>query len=140
MKNKIKAIIFDLDNCIFDTRSMGEGIIDTVLEVLYSSNLSEQQKKDVDDALWTTSLEDIIDQFKVPEKIAEKMRQAYRKIEVPKNREVKSFGDEKCIKNLPVKKILVTTGYRRFQESKIERINASFSCLPRSAGVVFLLT
>lgn len=119
----IKGIILDLDNCIFDTRSLGDGTIGAVLEVLHSSDLSGQLKKEINDALWTDSLDIVIERFQVPQEIAEKMREAYRQIEIPENREVRTYGDETCIKSLPVKRILVTTGYRRFQESKIKRAN-----------------
>ena len=35
----IKGLIFDLDNCVFDTGSMGKKIINPVLKVLKNNNI-----------------------------------------------------------------------------------------------------
>ena len=119
----VKGIVFDLDNCIFDTRSMGEDVIDPVLKPVTSSDLPREIKRGVAEALWTTALEDVIDQYRLPPEVAEKMREACRTIEIPKERSIKTFGDEQCIADLPVKKYLVTSGYRKFQQSKIDRLH-----------------
>lgn len=116
----IKAIIFDLDMCILNTHTLTGPFFQPVLDALYNSELSQELKEKINYQLWTTSLDDVMEMFSVPEGIAETMREAYRQIEVPDG--IKTFGDEDSIKDLPVKKILVTTGYRKFQETKIEKI------------------
>ena len=116
----IKAIIFDLDMCILNTHTLTGPFFQPVLDSLHNSNLSPELKEKINYQLWTTSLDDVMEMFSVPEDIAERMRDAYRQIEVPDG--IKTFGDEDSIKDLPVKKILVTTGYRKFQESKIEKL------------------
>jgi putative hydrolase of the HAD superfamily len=116
----IKAIIFDLDMCILDTHTLTGPFFEPVLDALHNSELPSELKEKINYQLWTTSLDDTIEMFSVPENIAENMREAYRKIEVPDG--IKSFGDEKYIQGLPVKKILVTTGYRKFQETKIAKL------------------
>ena len=116
----IKAIIFDLDMCILNTHTLTGPFFQPVLDALYNSSLSPELKEKINYQLWTTSLDDVIEAFSVPEDIAERMREAYRHIEVPDG--IKTFGDEGFIRDLPVKKILVTTGYRKFQETKIEKL------------------
>ena len=106
--------------CILDTHSLTGQFFQPVLDALRNSGLPSEIKEKVEHQLWTTSLEDTIDMFSVPEDAAEKMRGAYRQIEVPDG--IKSFGDEDHIKNLTAKKILVTTGYRKFQETKIAKL------------------
>jgi FMN phosphatase YigB (HAD superfamily) len=118
----IKAIIFDLDNCIFDTRTLGEGTLASVLAPLYASTLSEEIKKGVSDALWITRFEDVVVQYALPANVAELMRIECRRLEIPEGRAVKSCGDESYIPLLPVKKFLVTSGYRKFQTSKMIHI------------------
>ncbi|HEX5774445.1 MAG TPA: HAD hydrolase-like protein, partial [Candidatus Paceibacterota bacterium] len=115
-----KGIIFDLDMCILDTHSLTGPFFQPVLDALYNSNLSQELKERIQYQLWTTSLDDTIDMFSVPETVAESMREAYRQIEVPDG--IKSFGDEEYIRDLPVNKILVTTGYRKFQQTKIDKL------------------
>lgn len=116
----IKGIIFDLDMCILDTRSLTGPFFKPVLDPLYRSDLSEDIKKRVNDQLWTTSLDDVVEMFSLRESIAEPMRQAYRKLAVPNG--IHSFGDEQLISELPTTNILVTSGYRKFQSTKIKML------------------
>lgn len=116
----IKVVIFDLDMCILDTHTLSGPFFKPVLDTLYDSELSTELKREINDQLWTTSLDDVIEIFSVPEGLAERMREAYRNIEVPDG--IKSFGDEEHIRHLPVRKILVTSGYRKFQETKITKL------------------
>src|SRR3989344_7780793 len=116
----IKAIIFDLDMCILNTHTLTGPFFQPVLDALHNSELSQELKEKINYQLWTTSLDDIMEMFSVPEDIAERMREAYRQIEVPDG--IKTFGDEEFIRDLPVIKILVTTGYIKFQETKIEKL------------------
>ncbi len=117
----IKGIIFDLDMCILDTHSLTGPFFQPVLYALHNSDLSAELKEKIEYQLWTTSLDDTVDMFSVPENVAEKMHEAYHSIEVPDG--IKSFGDEDYIEDLPVRKILVTTGYKKFQETKIAKLN-----------------
>ena len=106
--------------CILDTHSLTGSFFQPVLDALRNSDLSDELKEKVEYQLWTSSLDDTIDMFAVSDDIAEKMRDAYRNIEVPDG--IKSYGDESYIADLSVKKILVTTGYRKFQETKIAKL------------------
>ncbi|MDO8495928.1 MAG: HAD family hydrolase [bacterium] len=116
----IKAVIFDLDMCILNTHTLTGPFFQPVLDAIYNSDLSLELKEKINYQLWTTSLEDTVEMFSIPEDTAERMREAYRRIEVPDG--IKTFGDEAYIQDLPVIKILVTTGYLRFQETKIEKL------------------
>ena len=107
--------------CILDTHTLTGPFFKPVLDALYGSELSLELKKKVEYQLWTTSLSDVVDMFSIPESVAEKMREAHKQIEVPDG--IKSFGDEEYIRELPVKKILVTSGYRKFQETKIAKLS-----------------
>jgi HAD superfamily hydrolase (TIGR01549 family) len=74
---------------------------------------------------WHTGFEDLVTQLNIPLDIVEAMRKVYLKIEIPKDSKIKCYGDESCIRALPVKKYLVTTGYRKFQQAKIDRTKIS---------------
>lgn len=117
----IKGIIFDLDMCILDTRSLTGDFFKPVLDPLYNSDLSETFKKEINDMLWHTSLEDAIKILSIPEEVADPMRVAYRNLDVPLG--IKSYGDESIITSFQCTNILVTTGYRKFQTQKIDMLN-----------------
>jgi len=116
-----KSLIIDLDMCILDTRTVGLHAFDSVIDTYSNSSLNDRIKRGIYSKLWNTSLGDIIDQYDIPADIAEQMRNAYSKLEVPDT--VKSFGDEQCLKSINIYKILVTSGYKAYQESKIEKLN-----------------
>lgn len=111
-----------MDNCIFDTSSMGGRAIQGVKDALASSALSEDTKLAVGAALKTDPLDDVLKRLNVPAEVGEAMRAAYRESDVPADCTVKTYGDEQHIQELPQKKILVTSGYLKFQTSKIKRL------------------
>jgi len=119
----IKAIIFDLDMCIFDTRTLGERILEPVLLSLHTSSVPEDIQREIDRMLWTTSLEDIIEIFSLPQDVAESMRQAHLQLVVPST--IKTFGDEYLISAMSGYHILVTSGYDLWQSRKIEQLGVS---------------
>ena len=116
----IKAVIFDLDMCIFDTRTLGEHILDSVLAPLHTSSVPEEVQREIDRVLWTTSLEDTIQLFQIPREVAELMRDAHRQLVVPQT--IRTFGDEHHIRDIQAYRVLVTSGYRLWQERKIEQL------------------
>ena len=117
---KIKAIIFDLDMCILDTHSLTGDFFQPVLDALYGSRLTDDLKKKIHDQLWTSSVDDTIKIFDIPLDIGESMREAYRHVDVPDG--IYTYGDEAVIRGLAVKKFLVTSGYQKFQSSKIAKL------------------
>ena len=117
---KVKVIIFDLDNCVFDTHSMSEGILDALLATLDQSDLTFHKRQKAKDLLWTTSLDDISSIVGFSGELLSKLHAIYANLEAPDG--LKSYGDEFCVKKLPGRKILVSTGYQKFQEGKIAKL------------------
>lgn len=125
MLRKTKGIIFDLDNCIFDTKSLGSNILVPVLEPLYvaaqEGTVAIDEVDHISQKLWTMGLEDLVQEFNITPHIAEAMRSAYAELNVLPS--ARTYGDEDYILELPGRKLLVTTGYRRFQQSKIDKLH-----------------
>lgn len=117
----IKAVFFDLDFCIFDTRSLGENILDPVLAPLYASSLPREHQQLIAKTLWSTSLEDTIALFSLDDSLAEAMREAHRSLVVPDT--ARTYGDEDALSDLLVYRALVTSGYRAWQEAKLTQLN-----------------
>ncbi len=121
----IKAIIFDLDMCIFDTRTLGAHILDPVLAPLHESSMSQETQREIDRVLWTTSLEDVVELFQIPPEVAALMRDAHRQLVVPET--IQTFGDEHHIRDMQAYRVLVTSGYHLWQKRKIEQLG--IACL-----------
>ena len=117
----IKAVFFDLDFCIFDTRSLGESILDPVLAPLYASTLPKELQQTIASTLWSTSLEDTVALFNLDDALADAMREAHRSLVVPDT--AHTYGDENSLNDLPVYRALVTSGYRAWQEAKLAGLN-----------------
>jgi FMN phosphatase YigB (HAD superfamily) len=116
----IKATIIDLDNCVFDTRSMGRNVIAPVLASMAEGIdfIPEETLNQIRIDLWSFSLEDIIAKHNIPDSIAKRARLAYRNLKAPPWS--KCYDDVNLLKNIRIRKILVTSGYSKFQWSKIE--------------------
>ena len=117
-----KLIIFDLDRCIFDTNSMGAHVINPVLAVLHASNLPEEAQRHIETDLWQMSFRDIVQKYNIPRDLARAMQDAYKTLAVPDS--AGTYGDENHILRLPpyMARVLVTSGYRHFQENKITKL------------------
>lgn len=118
-----KAIFFDLDFCIFDTRSLGEQILDPVLKPLFDSDLPVELKETIAKTLWSTSLEDTITLFTLNSVLADAMRDAHRCLAVPDS--ACTYGDESALKELAVYRALITSGYQTWQEQKIAALGVA---------------
>jgi FMN phosphatase YigB (HAD superfamily) len=116
----LRAVIFDLDWCVVDNSTISTEVMQPVLEVVQHSRLPDRAKLQVIEALEANNLADIVEQFGLPREIANSMDQVYRRLEAPDS--VRTFGDENFIRSILTHKVLVTTGYRRFQQGKIDKL------------------
>lgn len=82
----IKAIIFDLDNCIFNPRTLGEDILAPILTPLLDSDLSEETKRAAWDTLWHSTLADVTAQFNLPQNVAGAMQRPMKALKFQRNR------------------------------------------------------
>ena len=106
--------------CILDTYTLDDDVLKPVTDILFASSLSDEAKETIDKQLWYIAMDDIVAMHDLDADIAEKMRGVYLNLEASKN--IKSFGDEDCILELPGKRYLVTSGYTKFQNSKIDNL------------------
>ena len=123
----IKALIFDLDNCLFETRSMGNKLLEPLLAVLReavsSGEMSKALADEITEVFWTTSLADIIEHYSLSRQLHVKLETAYKDLQVPDG--VKLFDDVEVLPELKPLKILVTSGQLGFQESKLAKLGVA---------------
>lgn len=114
----IKLIIFDLDLCIWDpyTGLVVKGPFIDILTFIEQSCGKEKREK-IGRELFKWGLPGIIKRHKVPIKIANKIKKMYVVPEaVPP---IKYYPDVMILPKIKAKRILVTTGLIKLQESKI---------------------
>lgn len=116
-----KCLIFDFDNCLFDTRSMGTELVVPVLRAMQEADSGEFLTPKVNQAIetdiWLLSLEDLFKKYGVPEQIRKAMRNSYTELEATSLSQC--YSDFALLEQFPHHKILVTSGFKKLQWSKI---------------------
>jgi len=119
----IKAIIFDLDNCLAASDEPGRQLLAPTFNALRRANhgtLSAQTLERALAACWGHSLDAVARKYGFSDDMltagwAENSR---AEVNVP----MRGYPDLGAIRELPAKLFLVTSGFRRLQESKVRAL------------------
>lgn len=112
----IRALFFDFDRCLFDTQSMGTEFLEPTLTLLEESALSQDIKDDFKHRMHETDFDEALRTLEIPEELSSRMRASYASTTPPHG---VAYEDVHVLSELPEIKILVTSGFRKFQEQKI---------------------
>lgn len=121
----IRALICDLDNTLFPATAIPAEVLQPAVDALLAANAGEDS---VDPAhlqralaeCWRRSFDEVALEFALPERLCRvfAMASADLHVDVP----LVPYPDITALSALHLRRFLVTTGYRRFQESKIEAL------------------
>jgi putative hydrolase of the HAD superfamily len=119
------AIIFDLDNTIYPVNSIADNLFAELFGVLDQNAplINEKAPDTVDrikEEMTRRPFQYIADKYELDEAICEQMLHALRNMtyDLP----MQPFGDYAHLKDIPLDKFLVTTGFPKLQNSKIDRL------------------
>jgi len=119
-----EAIILDLDDTIFQTKSMEVKVFDVFFEHLFlslRSSFNEATINEIIQDLWIYPWDSVIEKYNIPKQLI------YESISVLDNMDLKlnisTYPDYHFIQQLSVPKFLVTTGLTSLQQSKINTLN-----------------
>lgn len=120
----IQALIFDLDSCLASAREVGEDLYQPAFEAIRHANRETITDEALDRAfkdVWRHPLDWVAEHHH----FSHEMRQAGWDVfkELAVQRPMKGYGDLAVLSEFPAKRFLVTSGFRRLQESKIEALN-----------------
>ncbi|HIH24056.1 TPA: HAD hydrolase-like protein [Candidatus Woesearchaeota archaeon] len=114
----LKVAIFDLDLCCIDTYSQGEDILDPVLKVAReSAPLDGSKLESLRRELMQENFDTVMNRYTLPSTTVSCMRSAYARLVAPPS--TSTYGDMDALEALDMKRYLVSTGFYRFQMSKI---------------------
>src|SRR5438128_104947 len=119
-----KALIFDLDNCLAPSREVGEELYEPAFEAIREANrgqLGESQLSKAFEDVWRHPLDWVAERYGFSKAMLDAAWQAFEKMEV--SRPMVGYDDIEVIAEWPVSRFLVTSGFRRLQESKIRALN-----------------
>lgn len=119
----IKAIIFDLDNCLAAADEVDEDLYEPAFSAIRRANTAL-----TDDALerafadcWRHPLDWVAKEHGFTDEMLDAGWREFARVEV--ERPMKGYGDLASLESLRARRFLVTSGFRRLQESKIRALN-----------------
>src|SRR5687767_11890155 len=113
----IRAIIFDLDNCLSAADEVGQELMAPVFDAIRKSNkgtLSEAQLNRAFEDCWRIPLNVVAREHGFSSEMVDAGWAASLEVEVTSP--MFGYGDLQALRDLPVLRFLVTTGFRRLQE------------------------
>lgn len=128
----IRAIIFDLDSCLAAANEVGDHLFAPAFNAIRNANRGTVSGATLDAAFsecWRVSFDAIAAKYGFSDTMREAGWQEFKRTEVTEP--MKGYPDLHVLKELPVQMFLVTSGFRRLQESKIKALGFA----PLFAGI-----
>jgi FMN phosphatase YigB (HAD superfamily) len=116
----IRAIIFDLDNCLAPADGMGRDFMDPVFEAIRNANrgaVSEEALALAFADMWRVPLDAVAEQYGFSQEMLRAGWEISVRLEVKGG--MRDYGDLQQVADWSVKKFLVTSGFSKLQNSKI---------------------
>lgn len=120
----ISALILDLDNTIFETRSMDAKIFTPFFEDLtirLTSHFDEATIVKISEDLWKHTWDRMIEQYRIPVELILASTNVFSQLDPGVS--FSTYPDYEIIKHLTLPKFLVTTSVTTLQEFKIKALN-----------------
>ncbi|MBI2666706.1 HAD family hydrolase [Candidatus Woesearchaeota archaeon] len=117
-----KAIICDLDRCLFNPHSvpLPQGSFLKIFRLM-EKEVDSKKKEKIKKEIYKWGLPGILKRHQIPEQLQQKIKAIYQVPTV--SPQAKPYPDIVILKKLPQLKILVTTGLEKFQNSKIKTMH-----------------
>lgn len=119
----MKAAIFDLDNCLCPATAAGQGLFAPAFEAIRRANRGAVDEQTLERALgecWYTAFDLVAQLHGFSQEMAAAGREAFARLEIAEP--IEGYADLHLVQRLPLRRFLVTSGFRRLQQSKIERL------------------
>jgi putative hydrolase of the HAD superfamily len=118
-----KAIIFDLDSCLCAADEVGRDLYEPAFSAIRAANHGALPEPALDRAfeeMWRIPFDVIAKRHDFSQEMREAGWKALQQIAVTKP--MRGYGDLDVLHDLPAAKYLVTSGFRRLQESKVDML------------------
>lgn len=116
-----RAFIIDLDNTVYPVKSIGHKLFAPLFQLIKDeSDLSDEEFQKAMEDIMRKPFQKVADEHKFSPELRDKGIALLR--ETSYEGEICPFPEYKYLKEIPVEKFLVTTGFQKLQRSKIERM------------------
>lgn len=119
----IKALIFDLDSCLSAANEVGDQLFKPAFDAIRRANhgaASEDSLKQAFSDCWRFPFNDVAHRYGFTDEMTKAGFAAFSRIEV--TQPMHGYGDLPVLRELSQQLFLVTSGFRRLQESKINAL------------------
>jgi putative hydrolase of the HAD superfamily len=116
----IRAVIFDLDNCLAAADEVGAALYQPAFDAIRTANRGHLPKDVLDQAVadvWRHPLDWVAERHGFSKEMRDAGWRAFVALEA--TQPMRGYGDLASIAELPGMRFLVTSGFRKLQESKI---------------------
>jgi len=124
-----KAIIFDLDSCLSPADEPGQELFAPAFDAITRANHGSHDVSVLQQAfadMWRLPFDFVAEKYRFTPEMKDAGWKVMAKLEVTKA--MSGYGDLDVLKKLPVLKFVVTSGFRRLQESKIRALGIAPVC------------
>lgn len=119
----MKTVIFDLDNCLCPTTESGADLYDpafTAIRIANDGSVADQALASAFSEMWSHAYDWVARKYCFTPAMIDAGWQALSQVEV--NKPLVGYADLHLLATVPAERFLVTSGFRRLQESKIRAL------------------
>lgn len=119
----IRAIFFDLDSCLSAPDEFGHELLEPVIAAIGENNKSHYDEKELAEIfseIWMNPFDFVVEKHRFPPLMRGEAWKAYSHLEV--TTPMFGYSDLSELSRLPVMRFLITSGFRRLQESKVRSL------------------
>jgi putative hydrolase of the HAD superfamily len=123
LSSRLSVLIFDLDNCLAAADEPGKSLLDPVFTAIRASNMgaiADDELQTALDELWGQSFDVVAERHGFSPAMRDAGWRAFLALEV--GAPMHGYGDLDLLPSLGRRRFLVTTGFRRLQESKVRAL------------------
>ena len=115
-----KALILDLDNTIYPVHSIGDKLFSKLFHLIEASGEGSGKMEDIKNEIMRRPFQAVAKEFNFSEKLTSDGVRLLTDLEY--EGPINYFADYELVRQIPLKKFLVTTGFTKLQESKIRKM------------------
>jgi FMN phosphatase YigB (HAD superfamily) len=119
----MRTVIFDLDNCLAPSDEPGRDLLDPVFGAVRAANrgrLSEHELSLAFEDCWRYGFDKVAERHGFSREMRDAGWEAFARVEV--RVPMRGYGDLGVLPHLGDRRFLVTSGFRRLQESKVRAL------------------
>ena len=119
-KMKKKAIIIDLDNTVYPVSSIGEELFRPLFQLIEDSGDYTGELDEIKQEIMRKPFQKVAEEYKFSDKLAEQGIALLE--ELTYDKKMTAFEDYTEVRSVPCQKFLVTTGFTKMQQSKVQQL------------------